>query len=257
MIENLLLRWVVTILFALAAAQCVYAIARQRMTWPGYVGHILHFIMSVAMLVMAWPFSMSWPTTGPAIFFGIAALWFLVSMAIPASARGHDCGCGEICTCGANCGCVPPTDSVYGRGVAVYHALMMAAMSWMYVVMNGTLLPGGDQGMTMGAGATRVFLALGDQTLGSGRLLLAHDHGDDATMPGMDMDMGHATQPGYVTPINWIITIGFAVAAVVWLYRFFERRRRAGNPANVMAFSGYLCQVFMAAGMAIMFGVML
>ncbi|UEA57918.1 DUF5134 domain-containing protein [Gordonia otitidis] len=249
MIDNLALRWVVTVLFAIAAALTVYAMVRQRLHWPAYVGHVLHLIMALAMIVMAWPFSMSWPTTGPMIFFIVAAVWFLATLAFPSSVLADaECGCGDVCTCGAHCGCVPATDSVFGRSVAVYHAAMMGAMAWMYAVMNGSLLPGSDSAMASGSV---------EYTSALGQLVLAHDHGGSGGMDMPGMDMGHSTQPGYVTPINAILTIGFAVAAVVWLYRYFDRRRRAGTPSDLLAFAGDISQICMAAGMAIMFGAML
>ena len=247
MIDNLALRWVVTILFAISAALTVYAMVRQPLRWPAYVGHVLHLIMAIAMIVMAWPFSMSWPTTGPMIFFIVAAIWFLATLAFPSSVLAEpECGCGDVCTCGANCGCVPATDSVFGRSVAVYHAVMMGAMAWMYAVMNGSLLPGSTSASA--SGAVEYTSALGE-------LVLAHDHGSGGMdMPGMDMT--GTSQPAYITPINWILTIGFAIAAVVWLYRYLDRRRRAGTTSDVLAFAGDISQICMAAGMSIMFGVM-
>ncbi|AFA74774.1 putative integral membrane protein [Gordonia polyisoprenivorans VH2] len=236
MIDDIVLRWVVTILFALAAAQCAYLMLTRRMPWEAYVGHVLHLVMSVAMLVMAWPFSADWPTAGPMWFFVVAAAWFLVSLALHPRLRPTD-----------DCGCVPPTTTPFGRLAAVYHATMMGAMAWMYAVMNGIVLPGGPttQAMAMGSPGPSVTV-------------LAHNHDD---MPGMNMpgmDVGHhAAQPGYVTPVNWILTIGFALAAAVWLYLYFARRRAPGASTDLMTFAGDLCQVFMAVGMAIMFGVML
>ncbi|MGW0039236.1 DUF5134 domain-containing protein [Gordonia sp. NPDC003376] len=235
MIDGLLLRWVVTILFGLAAAQCLYLIVVRSMPWRSYVGHALHLIMSVAMLVMAWPFSMDWPTTGPMAFFILAAVWFLASLVFPGSVRNSD-----------ECGCVPPATSGFGRAAAVYHAAMMGAMAWMYAVMNGGLLPGHDSTITHQAGP---MVAPG--------IVLVHDHSDHGggDMPGMT-DMHMVAQPGYVTPVNWVLAIGFALATVVWLYLYLDRRRRPGAPDDVLSFAGDLCQVFMAAGMSIMFFVM-
>ncbi|MGC5248074.1 DUF5134 domain-containing protein [Gordonia sp. DT219] len=242
MIDDIVLRWVVTVLFALAAAQCVYLIVVRPMPWQAIVGHVLHLVMSVAMAVMAWPFSADWPTVGPMVFFIAAAVWFLLTLALRQSLRPAD-----------DCGCVPPTTTGWGRLAAVYHAAMMGAMAWMYALMNGSLLPGSDapQALSLAIGPTSTTV-------------LAHDHsdmGDMPGMPGMDMpgmDMHHHTaQPAYVAPINWVLAIGFAIAAFVWLYLYFVRRRAAGaSSADLMTFAGDLCQVFMAVGMAIMFGVM-
>ena len=229
MIESLFLRWVVTILFALAAAQCLYALVALRMPWTSKVGHVLHLVMSVAMLVMAWPFSMSWPTTGPMVFFVLATVWFLVTVALPMTSSPDD-----------DCGCVPTSDTASGRGVAVYHAAMMAAMAWMYAAMNGTILPGSssDGGSHQMAG----------HTMPADGAVHAHEHGHGHDMGGM-----HAAQPGYVQPVNWILGVAFIVATAVWLYVFFDRRRRDGARADLLSHSGDLCQVLMAAGMGLMF----
>lgn len=232
MINDIILRWVTTLLFAFAAAQCVYLIAAKRMGWQAYIGHGLHLVMSVAMALMAWPFSMEWPTVGPMIFFIVAAVWFLATIAIPATGSDPD-----------ECGCVPPTSSSFGRAAALYHATMMGAMAWMYAVMNGGLLPGHDSVNASGA------LAMGESPM-----LLAHGH--DSEMPGMDMDMTHGAQPAYVTPVNWILALGFAIATAVWLYLYLQQRRKPGAPRDALSFAGDLCQVFMAAGMSIMFFVM-
>ncbi|MGV9669143.1 DUF5134 domain-containing protein [Gordonia sp. NPDC003504] len=237
MIADELLRWVVTILFGLAAAQCLYLMVVKSMPWQAYVGHALHLIMSVAMLLMAWPFSADWPTVGPLWFFVAAAVWFLASLAVPNSSRPA-----------VDCGCVPSTSTTTGRMAAVYHAAMMGAMAWMYAVMNGSLLPGTPAAQPMA-------LALGPGGVGSGHpVVLAHSHGG-GDMGGMDMTH-MAPQPGYVAPVNWVLALGFAVAAALWLYLYFDRRRRAGAPDDVLSFAGDLCQVFMATGMSIMFFVM-
>ena len=236
MINDLFLRWATTLLFALAAAQCAYLMIVKRMGWPSYIGDGLHLIMSVAMGLMAWPFSMSWPTIGPMIFFIIAALWFLASMALPQGKQNPD-----------KCGCVPPTSTLFGRAAALYHATMMGAMAWMYAVMNPTLLTADHSASAAMAMST-----------GSSSMLLAHDHSDmpGMDMPGMDMHSSHATQLGFVTPINWVLAIGFAIAAAYWLYLYFDRRRRPGAASDALSFAGDLCQVFMAVGMSIMFFVM-
>lgn len=54
--------------------------------------------------------------------------------------------------------------------------------------------------------------------------------------------------------MNWVCTIGFALATLYWIYRYFTGRRSDAHPGHRF---GILCQVAMALGMAIMFGVML
>lgn len=233
MITDELLRWVVTVLFALAAAQCAYLMVARTMPWQAYLGHALHLLMSIAMLLMAWPFSADWPTVGPMWFFAAAAVWFLASLVITNSSRPA-----------TDCGCVPPTSTPGGRLAAVYHTAMMGAMAWMYAAMSPGLLPGTPA-------APPVALAMG----AGEPMVLAHDHGGaDMDMPGMDM--GHSSQPAYVEPLNWILAAGFALAAVVWLYLYFDRRRGHRPAEDVLSFAGDLCQVFMAVGMSIMFFMM-
>ncbi len=116
MIQHLVLRWVVIGLFVLSAAECGFAIMTKRRPWTLGVNHGLHFVMAVAMAIMAWPWSAQLPTTGPAVFFLLAAVWF-VTMAIVA------------------------VRTTALRGLYAYHGLMMLATVWMYAIMNGHLLP--------------------------------------------------------------------------------------------------------------------
>ncbi len=226
MIQDLALRWVVTILFVLSAAECLYSLAAGNRRPVSVVGHVLHAVMAVAMAVMAWPWGAALPTVAPMVFFLLATLWFVAVTVSPVGA-GH-------------------------RVAGTYHALMMLAMAWMYAVMNGHLLPGQS-----GSGD-----ASGSASTGSGG---GHAGHAGMNMPGMDMsgmDMpaadasGAAGNPAYIDTLDWVCTIGFAVAAVFWLYRYLAVRMdrspvRGGHPL------GILCQAMMAAGMAIMFGVML
>jgi len=96
-------------------------------------------------------------------------------------------------------------------------------------------------------------------------------------MPGMDGSSGHAGHAGHaghtghgghgagdsgtqfaawVGALNWMCTIGFSVAAVFWLYRLITGRLQSAEDESHSTV-GILCQLAMAAGMAIMFGVML
>lgn len=219
MIQDLTLRWIVTLLFVLSAAECVFAIATGHRRWPSVVSYSLHAIMAVAMAVMAWPGGAGLPTVGPMVFFLLATAWFAV-LAGSGAAAGH-------------------------RIVTVYHALMMLAMAWMYAVMNGRLLPG--------------------QSPGSAETSSSGHHGGHMDMPGMDMsgmgtthDVGSSGggYPAWIATLNWVCTIGFAVAAAFWLYWYLAARlsRSAHDTVHRL---GLLSQAMMAAGMAIMFGVML
>jgi Domain of unknown function (DUF5134) len=216
MIQDVFLRWIVTALFVLSAAECVFAIATGRLTWTQIVSRLLHFIMSVAMVAMAWPWGAALPTTGPMVFFLLAAVWFV---AVGLAGVGH-------------------------RILNGYHALMMLAMAWMYAVMNGRLLPG--QGGTAHGAHNVTSPATGMP---------------DMDMPGMDMpDMATSSSGGgypvWIGAIIWADTIGFAIAALWWLYRFFALRNAASKQPSYR-FLWIARQAMMAAGMAIMFGVIL
>ncbi|MDT5347838.1 MAG: hypothetical protein QOH91_1125 [Mycobacterium sp.] len=149
MIHDQWLRWLVTGLSMLSAAEWANVIATRRRAWRFIVSYTLHLVMAIAMAVMAWPFSAHLPTTGPAVFFLFAAAWFVtVTIAwAPTAAR---------------------------RVLRCYHALMMLAMAWMYAVLNGHILPGQSgegqpaeaptmsmPGMDMGPTATDVTASSG------------------------------------------------------------------------------------------------
>ncbi|HUO40036.1 MAG TPA: DUF5134 domain-containing protein [Mycobacterium sp.] len=217
MIQDLTLRWGVTVLLALCVVAFSLAIAHgTHGRWVGQVGQALHVVMAVAMAVMAWPEGAKLPTTGPMVFFLSAAAWFAVLTVAPVGS-GH-------------------------RVTNAYHNLMMLAMSWMYAVMNGHLLPG--QCTRHGNSTPEISNMPGMGT------------------PGSDMSGGHPGTvhdgggPVWITAVNWVITIGFALATVVWTYRYFMKRQTDSTECADQrpAIAG---QAMMAAGMAIMFGVML
>jgi Domain of unknown function (DUF5134) len=117
MIDDIVLRWVVTGLSALSAAGWGIAVLSQHRSWTEVVRCGLHFVMAIAMAVMVWPWGAQLPATGPAVFFLLATLWFLASAVVPVE--------------------TVPLRTVYG-----YHALMMMAMAWMYAFIHGLLLAG-------------------------------------------------------------------------------------------------------------------
>lgn len=210
MIDDLALRWTVTVLFGASIAGQVYVLVAQRGQWIGTVERLLNLVMSAAMLVMAWPAGMELPTVGPMVFFLAAAVWFVLVAAHVFS------GTADRLTNG-------------------YHAIMMAAVAWLYAVMTGGLP--GQAGQSPNHNLSR---------------------SPGMEMPGMDISVPQTAEPGWITTLNWIATVGFAIAAVYWLYQYFAQRRT--NPVlqtGHFADSGSLYQSFVASGMAIMFGVML
>jgi hypothetical protein len=183
-IQDLFLRWIVTTLFVISAAECVHGIFSGRLSWTVVVGKSLHALMAIAMAVMAWPSGADLPTTGPLLFFLSATVWFVVIT------LGHP----------------------KHRHANLYHAMMMLAMAWMYTTMSG--------------------------------------------MPAMTAAHGAIGTPSFITGLNWLFTIGFAVAGGWWLWWLFVRRRSKPVPSGG-AQVGIAAQAVMAAGTAIMFAVML
>lgn len=218
MIHDLALRWVVTLLFVFSAGVCVRAIATHRHSVADVVSHTLHAVMAVAMAVMAWPRGAELPTRAPMVFFAVAAVWFVLVIARTA---GH-------------------------RPANAYHALMMLAMAWMYAAMGG---------LPLRTAAEPTATAMSGM--------------DMPDMPGMAGGSAHAGHGGqaaagtsgtdefaWPTTLNWLCTIGFAAAAVFWFYRLVTARVQRSDDGSHQSV-GVLCQLAMAAGMAIMFGVML
>lgn len=217
MIQDLTLRWAVTGMFLFSAGVCIAAIIRNRHSRTNLISHSLHAIMAIAMAVMAWPRGAELPSRLPMIFFFSAALWFAV---VTARAAGHRVANG-------------------------YHALMMLAMAWMYAAMGGLPLQRRSSEM-----AGMDMADMGAMAGSSGH---AGHGGHGGHSAGMTKTAGPVD---WIDAMNWVCTLGFAAATVYWLYRFVTARVQ---PSHVRDSSsvGILCQLAMAAGMAIMFGVML
>jgi hypothetical protein len=120
-----------------------------------------------------------------------------------------------------------------------YYAVMVAAMAWMYALMTGSL-PGQTDHPP-------------DHAL-AGSL--------DMNMSGIEMPATEMSQPvhgpGWITGMNWIATLGFAVVALYWAYRYVAERRTNPVPhAPHLTHLEPLYKTLTAAGTALMFGVML
>ena len=220
MIQDVALRWLVTLLFTFSAAVCVRGMVAGRHSPATLISHTLHALMAIAMAVMAWPRGADLPSRAPMIFFALAALWFA---AVMATGRAH-------------------------RAANGYHTLMMAAMAWMYAAMGGLPLPAAA---SSAAGEDIDGMDGMDMSAASG-------HGGNGGHGGHSA-AGHSGHAGadtasWVGVLNWVCAVGFGLAAVFWFYRFVTSRLQ--QPAGGQTL-GVLCQFAMAAGMAIMFAVML
>lgn len=109
MIQDLALRWLVTVLFVFSAGVYAFSTATSRPTTATVISHSLHVLMAVAMAVMAWPRGAELPATAPMVFFLAAAVWFAVLLAL----------------------------TPVSRAANAYHVTMMLGMAWMYAVMGG------------------------------------------------------------------------------------------------------------------------
>ena len=106
------LRWAVTVLFAVSVAMYAYLVVAQHGRWTCRVGHLIHLVMSVAMVAMVWRVGLGLPAIGPVLFFLLAGAWFAGVAVWASSAPGQ-----RLKTC--------------------YYAAMMAAMAWVYALMSG------------------------------------------------------------------------------------------------------------------------
>lgn len=212
MIQDLVLRWIVTLMFLFSAAVCVRSITADRHSGADVISHSLHAVMAVAMAVMAWPRGADLPPRTPMVFFAAAALWFTV---VTARTAGH-------------------------RAANAYHTAMMLAMAWMYAAMGGLPVHTGDDAGAM-AGADLSMAGMGGGHAGHGGRSAA----------------GLSAEPlGWYGSLNRLCVIAFAIAAAYWLYRFITARLQ-GSAGAADHSVGILCQFAMAAGMGIMFAVML
>lgn len=121
-----------------------------------------------------------------------------------------------------------------------YYAVMAAAMAWMFAVMNGDL---------------------------DGQVVHSFDHAPSGA-PAMDMSEMAMTTPRaflprgsggeWITAVNWVATLSFAVVALYWACHYLAWRRT--DPAPSILRPAHLAPVYQcctAAGTALMFGALL
>lgn len=119
-------QWSFTVVFALLSLFAAWrAVVDRRRVLP-FVGHVLHLVMAVAMVAMAWPWWSAVPVAPQVVVFGSAALWFT--------------GVGVAQVNGRL-----PRQTLGGHAPwhQFAHAVMMAAMVWMLVVMGAMPTPAG------------------------------------------------------------------------------------------------------------------
>jgi hypothetical protein len=208
------LRWTVTTLFGISIAAYAYILCVQHRRWTNAFSHLLHVTMCAAMILMAWRVGLHLPAIGPIVFFLIAVIWFV-----------HAAGRGSSAT--------------RDRWTNCYHAVMMAAMAWMYALMDG-VLPGN-------AGHSPHHAQSGSLI----DLSAAH-----MPVPGHS---GTISGSSWISMVNFFAILGFTIVAVYWpcRYLFVERRANPASHALQLTHLEQLSHAFVAAGTALMFGMML
>jgi len=110
------LRWVLSLMFAVPVVYGMWKVVAPGAGVAERVDHVLHAVMGVLMIAMAWPRGMDLPVLPQVALFAAGALWFLA--AAPFRAPG------------------------VSRGRAVYtalpHVVMMSAMAWMVSAMGSS-----------------------------------------------------------------------------------------------------------------------
>jgi hypothetical protein len=188
------LRWIVTVAFAAAGAFCLYRCVRHGSA-VHRVCDVLHALMCAAMVAMAWPGAMNVARIPQIVFFAVAALWFAGMLVLGRKNRlslGH-------------------------------HALMMAGMAWMVLVMPWAM---------------------------SGRATSASASGDHAgmAMGGTTTMIGDA--PAHVTIVAGVLAVVFLVAGISWLARAIDTGR--GDSTLRLRTAGLTVNGVMSLGMALM-----
>lgn len=116
-----LARWAFTVVFGVLACYMVGRLVAEIRKPLQAVMHLLHLVMAVVMVAMAWPWWGYVPALPQVVFFVAATIWFGVLAVLLASRRvsHYDTGC-------------------HGPLHQVSHAASMLAMVWMVVVMAPT-----------------------------------------------------------------------------------------------------------------------
>ncbi|NGO73965.1 DUF5134 domain-containing protein [Streptomyces sp. SB3404] len=219
MIAAMGLRWILTLVFAALAGYAAWRAVRSP-RWPARVSHALHAAMAVAMAVMVWPWGMQLAVGPQTALFTAAALWFPVA----ASACGDRAGRAREAL------------------RSLPHAAAMAAMAWMVYAMDAAMSGGAHGSGGSGSGG-----AGGGEHAG-------HHGGSESGLATMSL-----TGPDARTAAG-VLAAFFLACALWWLARGFDEARTAGPaPGAATARRAYdlLCHGVMAAGMAVMYVLMI
>ncbi|WP_236796323.1 DUF5134 domain-containing protein [Amycolatopsis sp. GM8] len=136
MITELGLRWGVTLVFAVAGGFCLYRCLSHGPA-THRVADVLHTLMCAGMVAMSWPAGMNFAHVPQLLLFSAAAVWFVGMLVLGTDGHG-----------------------AHGRLSLGHHALMMAGMAWMVLVMPSAMSGMTMSGMTMDTPAHVVIVAV-------------------------------------------------------------------------------------------------
>lgn len=138
MITTPAFQWILSAIFALTFMYAVIRILRSRGV-GNRVAYALHALMSIAMVVMVWPWGSQAFLVPQIVVFTAATGWFVV-MGLTRSTPGHGDDAAE--TAGHH----------DGKRTLFYHGAMMAAMAFMAAGMTTMgSMPSSPSGGSMGS----------------------------------------------------------------------------------------------------------
>ncbi|MGW1681126.1 DUF5134 domain-containing protein [Saccharopolyspora sp. NPDC002376] len=219
MVESLLLRWILTVLFTASALWGLHRIVRaepispmsgrlteQDREIPGgpavRISTAWHVVMSAAMVAMCWPWGMTIPVAPQLVLFALMAVWFLALTANIGWCTGHR------------------------RWQHAHHAVMAAGMCWMLAAMPS---------------------------------LMSHGESDSGHVHHHSMGSGILASAPDPTPANWVAVVFlllggyFVLTALPWLSAAVDIGRKAQTRPQREAAYEATCHAAMTAGMGVMF----
>ncbi len=200
--------------------------------WAPRLGHALHLLMGLAMVLMWWPGLVTVPFGASAAVFGAGCVFYL--------ARAWSAPGGL------------PATSHDWRPALGYHAVMMASMVWMAWLMAAPMtapMTAPAVGQVRGAGAGSMSGSMGQSMAAplAGTMPASGAEGVWATASAM---AGRAGEAGVV--LNAALVLVFVVAAGLYNAGWWRLRATRGVHQGVLAVSAV-----MAAGMGVSFLLML
>ncbi len=218
MVANPLLQWMFTVAFSGLSLFYLYKLVTATRALE-LVSHLLHLVMSVAMLAMAWPWWNVVPPIWQLSFFLACTLWYLLLTSL-------------ILLKNLN------AQLVGGHGVfhQIAHLVMMASMSWMIFSM---LDAGSGHIAASQTGASAEVGAGTGVVTGTGAGTEAIDH----------VHLHNLTEP--VLLVGICLT-GLLLVAAVWFILQVVEDSQKQNAKHRNHIEEMIASAVMSAGMALM-----